>query len=33
MMAQNADKKREQTQMFCMDNMIPENCLLLIIDK
>ena len=23
MMTQNADKKREQIQMFCMDDMVP----------
>ena len=33
MMTQNADKKREQIQMFCMDDMVPENHLLRIIDK
>ena len=33
MMTQNADKKREQVQMFCMDDMVPENHLLRIIDK
>ena len=33
MMTQNADKKREQIQMFCMDDMVPQNHLLLIIDK
>ena len=33
MMTQNADKKREQVQMFCMDDMVPANHLLRIIDK
>lgn len=33
MMTQNADKKREQVQMFCMDDMVPQNHLLRIIDK
>ncbi len=33
MMTQNADKKREQLQVFCMDNMIPQDHLLRIIDK
>lgn len=33
MMTQNADKKREQLQMFCMDDMVPQNHLLRIIDK
>ena len=33
MMTQNADKKREQIQMFCMDDMVPRNHLLRIIDK
>lgn len=33
MMTQNADKKREQIQMFCMDDMVPQNHLLRIIDK
>ena len=32
-MTQNADKKREQIQMFCMDDMVPENHLLRTIDK
>lgn len=33
MMTQNADKKREQIQMFCMDDMVPTDHLLRIIDK
>lgn len=33
MMTQNADKKREQIQMFCMDDMVPRDHLLRIIDK
>ena len=33
MMTQNADKKREQIQMFCMDDLVPENHLLRVIDK
>ena len=33
MMTQNADKKREQIQMFCMDDMVPGDHLLRIIDK
>ena len=33
MMTQNADKKREQIQMFCMDGMVPQDHLLRIIDK
>lgn len=33
MMTQNADKKREQIQMFCMDDMVPQDYLLRIIDK
>ena len=33
MMTQNADKKREQIQMFCMDDLVPENHLLRLIDK
>ena len=33
MMTQNADKKREQYQMFCMDDLVPENHLLRLIDK
>ncbi len=24
MITQNADKKREQIQMFCMDDMVPQ---------
>ena len=33
MMTQNADKKREHIQMFCMDDMVPQAHLLRIIDK
>ena len=33
MMTQNADKKREQIQMFCMDDLVPEDHLLRLIDK
>ena len=33
MMTQNADKKREQIQRFCMDDLGPENHLLRLIDK
>ena len=33
MMTQNADKKREQIRMFCMDDMIPQDYLLGMIDK
>lgn len=33
MMTQNADKKREQIHMLCMDEMVPANHLLRIIDK
>lgn len=33
MMTQNADKKREQIHMMCMDEMVPTNHLLRIIDK
>lgn len=33
MMTQNADKKREQIQLFCMDDMVPEDHLLRVIDK
>ncbi len=33
MMTQNADKKREQVQMFCMDDMVPSEHLLRIIDR
>lgn len=33
MMTQNADKKREQIHMLCMDEMVPSNHLLRIIDK
>ena len=32
-MTQNADKKREQVQFLCMDDMVPQNHLLRIIDK
>ena len=33
MMTQNADKKREQVQFLCMDDMVPQAHLLRIIDK
>ena len=33
MMTQNADKKREQLQMFSMDDMVPKDHLLRLIDK
>lgn len=33
MMTQNADKKREQMQIFCMDDMVPQDHLLRLIDK
>ena len=33
MMTQNADRKREQVHMLCMDEMVPSNHLLRIIDK
>jgi transposase len=33
MMTQNADKKREQMQIFCMDDLVPQDHLLRIIDK
>ena len=33
MMTKNADKKREQIQMFCMDDMVPQNHMLRLIDK
>lgn len=33
MMTQNADKKREQIQLLCMDDMVPHDHLLRIIDK
>ena len=33
MMTQNTDKKREQLQMFCMDDMVPKDHLLRLIDK
>lgn len=32
-MSQDAEKKREQVQMFCMDDMVPEDHLLRLIDK
>lgn len=32
-MTQNADKKRDQIQMFCMEDLIPEDHLLKLIDK
>ena len=33
MMTKNADKKRDQIQMFCMDDMVPQNHMLRLIDK
>lgn len=33
MMTQNADKKREQIQFFCMDDMVPQDHILRLIDK
>ena len=33
MMTKNADKKREQMLMFRMDNMVPQNHMLRLIDK
>lgn len=33
MMTKDADKKREQIQMFCMDDMVPQNHMLRLIDK
>ena len=33
MMTKNADKKREQILMFCMDDMVPTNHMLRLIEK
>jgi transposase len=33
MMTKNADKKREQMLMFCMDDMVPQNHMLRLIDR
>ena len=33
MMTQNSDKKREQIQMFCMDDLVPQDHLLRLIDQ
>jgi len=33
MMTKNADKKREQMQIFCMDDMVPQNHMLRLIDR
>ena len=33
MMTQNANKKREQMQMFCMDDLVPQDHLLRLIDR
>ena len=33
MITQNADKKREQIQMFCMDDLVPQDHLLRLIDQ
>lgn len=32
-MTQNADKKREQLQIYCMDDLVPQDHLLRLIDK
>ena len=32
MMTQNADKNRDQIQMLCMDDLVPENHLLRLVD-
>ena len=33
MMTQNTDKNRTQIQMFCMDDLVPQDHLLRLIDK
>ena len=33
MLTKDADKKREQIMMFCMDDLVPQDHLLRIIDK
>ena len=33
MMTKNTDKKREQMMMFSMDDMVPQNHMLRLIDK
>ena len=33
MMTQYTDKKREQIQMFCMDDLVPQDHLLRLIDR
>ncbi len=33
MMTKNTDKKREQMLMICMDDMVPQNHMLRLIDK
>ncbi len=33
MLTKDADKQREQIQLFCMDDMVPQDHLLRIIDK
>ena len=33
MMTQNADKKREQIQMFCMDDLVPQDHMMRLIDQ
>ena len=33
MMTQNKDKKRSQLQVFCMDDMVPKDHLLRLIDN
>ena len=33
MMTQNTDQKPEQIQMFCMDDLVPQDHLLRLIDK
>lgn len=33
MMSQDLDKKREQLQMYCIDDLVPKDHLLRLIDK
>ncbi|MBP3339199.1 MAG: hypothetical protein J6L69_07330, partial [Lachnospiraceae bacterium] len=33
MITQNVDKKRDQIQMFCIDDLVPNDHLLRLIDK
>ncbi|MBE5990532.1 MAG: IS5/IS1182 family transposase, partial [Paenibacillaceae bacterium] len=33
MLTQNSDKKRDQLQIFCMDDLVPQDHLLRLVDR